>query len=312
MVEKNEQINTPYNSTSDFDQLQTEEFDPEKAERLKRRQELVAKYMEEVRKATDDQQTIVELNRGAESAAEILVNPALLKKLREKHIREIKGEAIEKDIEYLIVKRMDTEFTRSSEYLEYCKEEMPEIYDPDTNEAAKYIAPFLEKTGEEMTLYALECAAKKIAKGDISEGVLRTVKIISSKFVLNMPEEVKVNLEEDSISTNESKEIAAFYNRETNPICLNKPLEFFKKEFGPIGTVAAFAHEVFHAFQHHIKENGNGSPKAKEYAQNFENYIHISVDPELYYKQLVELEAYVFQNGIIEQLNSTKKEWQNE
>ncbi|MBR3177757.1 hypothetical protein IKF27_03080, partial [Candidatus Saccharibacteria bacterium] len=81
---------------TDFNQLQNEEFNPERARMLARRQELISRYTEKVRKSTDDEQVFNDLIEAAESSVDILLDPVSLKELRQKRIRQIEGEDIEK------------------------------------------------------------------------------------------------------------------------------------------------------------------------------------------------------------------------
>lgn len=296
---------------TDFSQLQNEEFNPERARMLARRQELISRYTEKVRKSTDDEQVSNDLIEAAESSVDILLDLVSLKELRQKRIRQIEGEDIEKNYEYYTAIGMDTDFWTSPEYLEYCKKKMPEVYNPDANQVANFVGSFLEKTGDEMTLFALGCAAKDIANGKVLEGISRTVRIISSELVLNIPEELNVKLAEDStgiVASDKNLSGAdAFYHEPSKTVYIKRPLEYFKDELGPIETVALFAHETFHAFQHCIEKNGNDIQKSIQYSQNWNNYIPLSVDIESYARQLVEVEAYVFQMGIIRQLSNTKR-----
>ena len=247
----------------------------------------------------------------------MLLDPESLKALRKKHIERIDGGNAEGDqegttdehIKNSIAFGMDTDFWRSPEYLEYCKEKAPEIYSPDPAQVAKDVAPFLEKTNDEIALFAFESCAETIEKGDIYDGISRTTKIVASEFVLDIPEDMQIKLgflaDMDSPPDGITTETDAFFYKEDNTVYLTKPLEFYGEN--PIDTIALIAHEVFHGYQYYISEKQKDHPKSDIYTENWGHYIPMSTDIEAYMHQLVEAEAYIFQIGLRNQLINSKQ-----
>ena len=287
---------------SGFELLENEEFDPEKALRLRQKERLITAYMDRLKSKTSDKETITYIESYVNQAADIITNPESIKKLRERRIEKIDSEDNSNDMLQVIAFGMDADFWQSPEYLNYLKNKSPDIYKLSPEQVREGIMPYLKKLCENESIEKLAKLSNIFSTPEIfstKESISATKKFFSNLLEIPNGENIDIKYfeDEEKIKDFGNDLVSAYYDHNDKAIHLTKPLEFFEKN--PKATIALIGHEMFHAHQHSIADENSDNPESIKYRQNFQNYIPISTDQESYVQQKVEAEAWLFETQIL-------------